>query len=109
MKEQNLDEIEKEIDLILDDIKSGGINDNELLKVKNILESSHISKRQSMNYLADRFSFYKLFFGDADKMNSEVFNYLSVGKEDLIKVVEKYLNKESRVVLDYLPNLISEN
>ncbi len=103
MKKVSLELIGNEIDKIIEDMKSGNIYDREIVKVKNYFETSFVSKRQSMNYLADTFSFLKIFFNDLSLINTDVSNYLSVQKEDIIECARKYLNKDNRVVLNYLP------
>jgi len=73
------------------------------VKVKNYFETSFVSKRQSMNYLADTFSFLKIFFNNLSLINTEVSNFLSVQKQDIIDCARKYMNVENRVVLNYIP------
>ncbi|HEY5122556.1 MAG TPA: pitrilysin family protein [Ignavibacteria bacterium] len=103
MKKVPLKTIGIEIDKIIDAIKSGNLEERELVKVKNYFETSFVSKRQSMNYLADTFSFLKIFFNNLSLINTEVSNFLSVQKQDIIDCARKYLNVENRVVLNYIP------
>jgi predicted Zn-dependent peptidase len=44
-----------------------------------------------------------VYFGDANLINTELEKYNKVTREDVLKVAKKYLNKENRVVLHYLP------
>ena len=99
----SLDIIESEIDNILNDLSNNVIPDDEIIKTKNILATSIASRNQYMHYIAERISFYKIFLNDASKINSEINNYLSITKEEITEIVRKYIIKNNRVVLYYLP------
>lgn len=100
---KSLKEIENKIDEILDDVKAGNISDREYTKVRNRIETYFNIKRQSILSLADKFSYLKTFFNDCNKINYEIEDYLSVTKNDVTEAANKYLNKNQRVVLNYLP------
>ena len=104
MKGKSLEEIEEKIDMIIDDVKSGNISDREFSKVRNRLETYFSSKRQSVISIADKFSYLKLFYNDCSRINFEILDYMSLSKSDLIETANKYLNKNQRLVLNYLPN-----
>ena len=103
MSGKKLEVIEKKIDEILDDIKSGNISDNEITKVKNKIETYYNSRRQSIIGLADKFSYFKTFFNDCDRINFEIMDYLAVTAGDVAESANRYLNKNQRVVLNYYP------
>ena len=103
MSGKKLEVIEKKIDEILEDIKQGNISDNEITKIKNKIETYYNSRRQSITGLADKFSYFKTFFNDCDKINYEILDYLAVTKNDIAEAAGKYLNKNQRVVLNYYP------
>lgn len=103
LKGKSLEVIENKIDEILDDIKSGNISDKEFIKVRNRIETLFSSRRQSIVSLADKFSYLKIFGNDIGKINYEILDYLDVTKEDVINSANKYLNKNQRLVLNYLP------
>jgi predicted Zn-dependent peptidase len=44
-----------------------------------------------------------VYFGDANLINTELARYQKVTREDLLNVAKKYLNKENRVTLNYVP------
>lgn len=103
MKGKSTEEIETRIDSIIEDIKKGNIDENEITKVKNKIETYYNSRRQSMISLADKFSFFKTFYNDCEKINFEIADYLQVTKDDIVESTNKYLNKNQRVVLNYFP------
>lgn len=104
MRGKNLEEIEFKIDSILEEIKIGNISDNEITKIKNKIETYYNTRRQSIISLADKFSFFKTFYNDCEKINFEIIDFLQVNKNDIIECANKYLNKNQRVVLNYFPN-----
>ncbi|HMS65488.1 MAG TPA: pitrilysin family protein [Ignavibacteria bacterium] len=103
LKGKSLIEIENKIEIILEDIRNGNITDKEFEKVKNRIETYFSSKRQSIVSIADKFSYLKTFYNDCNKINTEILDYLSLTKEDLTEAAKKYLNKNQRLVLNYLP------
>ena len=100
---KSLLEIEYKIESILEDIRNGNITDREFTKVKNRVETYFSSKRQSIVSIADKLSYLKTFYNDCNKINLEVLDYLSLTKEDITEAANKYLNKNQRLVLNYLP------
>ena len=103
MKKVPLEIILNEIDRIIEEIKDGNISEKEVQKIKNYFETSFVSKRQTMNFLADTVSYLKIFFNNVSLINTEISNYIGIKKEDIINCARKYLNKENRVVMNYIP------
>lgn len=100
-------EIEKEIDNIIEEIKSGNIHDYEIQKIKNKIEAGFNSRKLSIISLAEKFSHIKTFYDDCEKINNEILDYLDITKEDIVNAANIHLNKNQRVNLNYFP--INEN
>ena len=100
-------EIEKEIDIIIEEVKSGNIHDYEIQKIKNKIEAGFNTRKFSIISLAERFSHIKTFFDDCETINNEILNYLDITKEDIVNAANIHLNKNQRVNLNYFP--INEN
>jgi len=99
----NVDDLEKAMDTEVDKLKTELISDKEFQKVRNQVESQFVQQNSSMVGVAEQLANYYVYFGDANLINTEIDRYMKVTKEDLQKVAKKYLNKENRVVLHYLP------
>jgi predicted Zn-dependent peptidase len=100
-------EIEKEIDIIIEEVKSGNIHDYEIQKIKNKIEAGFNTRKFSIISLAERFSHIKTFYDDCETINNEILNYLDITKEDIVNAANIHLNKNQRVNLNYFP--INEN
>jgi zinc protease len=99
----DVEELEKKFDNIMDKIKNGGITEEEVQKAKNKLETNYYAKFSSSIFTAEKLAEYKILFGDCEKLMDEINAYEKIEKEDIIKVAKKYLNKNQRVNLSYLP------
>lgn len=103
LKGRNLDIIGAAIDETLDEIQNGNIKEEEIEKVKNKIETRNALKKSSIVSLAENLAYDKLIFDDPNRINTEIYNFLSITKKDIIEASNKYLKKNQRVVLDYLP------
>ncbi len=84
-------------------IKSDGVSSVELQKAKNHLESRLTDRSQTMRGIANRLAYYWMYFKNTKMVNNELETYLRVTEEDIKKVCIKYLKKNNRTVLFYLP------
>lgn len=101
--ETKLEDLEKEIDSEISKVKKELISDYEYQKLRNSVESDYIYNFYSIMGIAENLANYHMYFGDANLINTELERYLKVTKEDIQRVARKYLVKENRVVLYYLP------
>ena len=97
------DELETLIQTELDKVKNNLIDESEFQKLQNQIENSFVSGNSTMTGIAESLATYYLQFGNTDAINTDVNNYLKVTREDIKRVAEKYLDKNNRVVLIYLP------
>lgn len=96
-------ELEDAMQKELDKVKNEVISDKEFTKLKNKIENNFVSSNSSVAGIAESLANYHVYFGDANLINNEIDRYMDVSKEDIKEVANKYLNKENRVVLYYLP------
>lgn len=90
-----LEEIEK--------VKTGTISDEEYQKLINQAENDFVSQNQRVAGVVENLATYYTFLGDADLINTELEKYTKITKDDLKRVAKKYLTKENRLVVYYLP------
>ena len=99
----NPSDLEKEINGEFSRMKSELISDIEFQKIRNMMENDFIYNFSSMRGIAENLANYKMYFGDANLINTELERYLKVTKEDILRVAKEYFIDENRVVLYYLP------
>ncbi len=79
------------------------ISEEEFQKIQNQIESQFVQSNSSMAGIAESLANYHVYYGDANLINTEIGRYRNVTREDIMNVAKKYLNKDSRVILYYLP------
>jgi predicted Zn-dependent peptidase len=94
--------LESSIDSVVNDLKTKLVSETEFQKVRNQIETSFVTRNASMAGIAESLANYEVYFKDADLINTELARYQKVTREDLMNVAKKYLNKENRVVLNYV-------
>jgi predicted Zn-dependent peptidase len=79
------------------------ISEDEFKKLQNNYEMEYIGKNAKMlgvaENLADGYTFYK----NTNNINTEMEEVKKITRQDIQNVAKKYLNKNQRVVLYYLP------
>jgi predicted Zn-dependent peptidase len=97
------EDLEKAIDAVVDGVKNQLVGEREFVKVKNQITTDFVNRNSSMAGIAETLANYEVYFGDANLINTEINRYNKVTREDLVNVAKKYLNKDNRVTLYYVP------
>lgn len=97
------EELEAAMDTEVERVKKELVTDQEFQKVKNQIETNFVNQNARVAGIAESLANYKMYFGDANLINTELERYNKVTKDDLRRVANKYLTKENRVTLYYLP------
>ncbi|CCH03142.1 putative zinc protease y4wA [Fibrella aestuarina BUZ 2] len=97
------DELEASVNTEVERVKKDLVTDAELTKVKNQIETNFVNQNARIFGVAENLANYKMYYGDANLINTEIDRYNKVTKEDLRRVANQYLRPENRVVLYYLP------
>lgn len=95
--------VESTIDSLITDVQTNLVSEREFEKIRNQIESSFVSQNSSVAGIAESLSNYEVYFGDANLINTEIEQYRKVTREDIRNVAKKYLVKNNRVVLYYVP------
>ncbi len=79
------------------------ISERDLQKLRNKFENQFVNSNASVEGIASSLARYYKLFGDTNLINTEIDIYNSITREEIREVAKKYLNKNQRLVLDYLP------
>ena len=98
-----LDTLLKDMDEEVVKLQTTQITETEFTKLQNQFENNFIGKNSKMlgvaENLADGYTFYK----NTNNINTELDEIRKITRQDIQDVAKKYLNKNQRVVLYYLP------
>lgn len=97
------EDLETAIDTEIEKVKKDLVSETEFQKIKNQIESSFVTRYSTVAGIGESLANYSVYFGDSNLINTEIQRYMKVTREDLKRVANKYLTKENRVVLYYLP------
>ncbi len=97
------DVLETNMDSVVNELKTGLVSEREFQKVKNQITTGLVTSNGTMAGIAESLANYEVYFGDANLINTELEKYNKVTREDVLAVAKKYLNKDNRVVLYYVP------
>lgn len=79
------------------------ISDEDLQKVRNIFENSFVNSNSGVEGIANSLARNYMLVGDTNRINKELEIINSITKEEIRAVAKKYLDKNRRVVIEYLP------
>jgi predicted Zn-dependent peptidase len=92
-----------EIDEEIEKIKTDLISERDFQKIQNQFENNFVNSNSSIAGIAGSLATYHVLYGDINLINNEIDIYRSITREEIREVAKKYLNKNARVELEYLP------
>lgn len=102
-KDISLDDIQAEFDVQIEKIQNELITQEEFEKVRNQFENRAISSYSTIAGISEGLADAHVYYGSANYVNNELEKYMKVTREDIQRVAKKYLTKDARIILHYLP------
>lgn len=101
--ETSLDDLIKEMDEEIEKLQTELISDRDLQKVRNKFENQFVASNSNIQGIANSLARNYMLVGDTNQINKELEVINSITKEEIREVAKKYLAKNRRVVIEYLP------
>lgn len=98
-----LADVKTEFDAQIELIQNELISQEEFEKIRNSFENNFISSNSTIAGICENLANSHVYFGSADYVNTELEKYMSVTREDIMRVAKKYLTQDQRIILYYLP------
>jgi zinc protease len=96
-------ELEESMEKQLDLARKSLISEEEFQRIRNQVKNNFVDQNATDEGVAENLAQYHVFFGNTNLINTEIDRFMKVTREDIKRVAEKYLTKNNRVVLYYLP------
>jgi zinc protease len=97
-------DVEREIDRLVDGMKSDLISERELEKAKNQIEAAFVFAQDSIFGQAMKIGYYEA-TGGWRRMNEYLDGIRKVSREDIRRVARQYLDRDRRTVATLVPTL----
>ena len=98
-----LDTLLKDMDDEVIKLQTTLISEAEFTKLQNQFENDFIGKNSKMLGVAENLAEGYTFYQNANYINTELDEIRKITRQDIQEVAKKYLNKNQRLVLYYLP------
>ncbi len=98
-----LNDLLKDIDEEIAKLQTELISEADYQKIINIIENQFVTANSSAQGVADNLAHGCTFFKNTNYVNEQLSDYKKVTREQIRDAAKKYLNKNQRLVLYYLP------
>ncbi|MEP7163574.1 MAG: pitrilysin family protein [Ferruginibacter sp.] len=98
-----LDTLLKDMDEEVLKLQTELISEQEFTKLQNQFENDYLDNNNRMLSVAENLANGYTFYKNTDNINTELDKIRKITRQDIQNVARKYLNKNQRVVLYYLP------
>ncbi|WP_395092095.1 M16 family metallopeptidase [Vaginella massiliensis] len=99
----SLETLENEIQKDIEKVQNNLISEQDYQKLLNTVENNFVAQRSGVENIAHALADAYMLQGDTNKVNTELDMYHSVTRQDIQNVAKKYLGKNQRVIVNYLP------
>ena len=103
--ETSFEDLINEVEVEISKIQNEMISENDHQKIQNNLENINISSLGSVSGISQSLARYHNIYGDASMINKISGIVRSVSIEEIQAVANKYLNKDQRLIMEYLPEI----
>ncbi len=98
-----LAELLSDIDEEIAKVQNSLISESDYQKLLNSFENDYVSDNSRMLSVAGNLSEDYVLYHNTNQINDELNEYRKISRQEIMDVAKKYLNKDQRVVLYYLP------
>ena len=98
-----LDTLLKDMDEEVLKLQTQLISEEEFTKLQNQFENDYLDNNNRMISVAENLANGYTFYKNTDNINTELDKIRKITRQDIQNVAKKYLNKNQRVVVYYLP------
>lgn len=95
--------LQSDIDAEISKLQTTLISEEDYQKLQNQFENQFVNSNSSIQGIASSLATYHVLYGNTNLINKEIDIFRSVTREDLREVAKKYLNKNQRIIINYLP------
>ncbi|GGG12793.1 peptidase M16 [Dokdonia pacifica] len=107
--ETSLDDLIAEMDQEIEKMQTELISERDYQKLQNKFENRFVNSNSSVEGIAGSLATYYMLFDDTSLINNQIDIYRSITREEIKAAAQKYLQKERRIILEYLPETAKEN
>ncbi len=100
---QKLDSLLADMDEEIARLQTNLISEAEFTKLENQAENDFVSSNNTMRGIAESLANGYTFYGSTNHLNTVLETIKSISRKDIQDVAKKYLNKNQRVIIYYLP------
>ena len=101
--ETSFEDLIYEVEIEINKIQEEMISENDYQKIQNNLENIFVSSLGSVSGIRQSLASYHNIHGDASMINKIADIFRSVSREEIKDVANKYLSKNQRLIMEYLP------
>jgi zinc protease len=105
MAKVSLDSLLGDMEAQINKVQTELISEKEYQKLQNKFENQFVNANASIRGIANSLARYHTLYGNTNLINDEIKIYRSITREEIRDVAKKYLNKNQRLVLKYLPKV----
>lgn len=98
-----LDKLENDLQQDIEKVQTDLISEEDYQKILNTIENNFVASKSGVQNIAHALADAYMLGGNTNNINEELKIYQSVSREDIRNVAKKYLNKNQRVIVNYLP------